>query len=44
MTDHGVVCCGTPMSARFETLRFIELRCETCKDVVYITKERLAVD
>ena len=33
-----VDCCGKAMGKSMEVGRFVELRCETCGDVVYIKK------
>ncbi|MBI4018509.1 MAG: hypothetical protein HY368_02775 [Candidatus Aenigmarchaeota archaeon] len=32
-------CCGKEMSVKMETVRFMEIECQTCRDVVYLKKE-----
>jgi predicted nucleic-acid-binding Zn-ribbon protein len=34
-------CCGKEMQANVETSRFIEVRCATCGDTVFLKKEEV---
>jgi len=34
-------CCGKEMSVRVETTKYVELECRTCRDVVYIKKDKV---
>ena len=33
-------CCGREMQPNMETLKFIEMNCGICGDVVYVKKEQ----
>ena len=35
-------CCGREMTPAMETIKFLELNCEVCGDVVYLKKDRAA--